>query len=54
MILLTRKAVMLVGAVRQYNGGLTAEQFLYYEMRIVAKLYIQGKSADEIGGSMNE
>ena len=31
-----------------YNGGLTAEQFLYYEMRIVAKLYIEGKSADVI------
>ena len=32
----------------QYNGGLTAEKFLFYEMRIVAKLYIQGKSAEEI------
>jgi len=32
----------------QYNGGLTAEQFLFYEMRIVAKMYVQGKALDEI------
>ena len=32
----------------QYNGGLTAEQFLFYEMRIVSKMYTQGKSDDEI------
>jgi len=32
----------------QYNGGLTAEQFLFYEIRIVAKQYIQRKTADEI------
>jgi Txe/YoeB family toxin of Txe-Axe toxin-antitoxin module len=31
-----------------YNGGLTAEQFLFYEMRIVSKQYIKGKSIDEI------
>ena len=31
-----------------YNGGLTAEQFLFYEIRIVAKLYLDGKSIDEI------
>lgn len=32
----------------QYNGALTAEQFLFYEIRIVSKLYLEGKSIDEI------
>jgi len=32
----------------KYNGELTAEQFLFYEMRIVSKLYLEGKSVDEI------
>ena len=32
----------------QYNGGLTSEQFLFYEIRIVAKQYLEGKSIDEI------
>ena len=31
-----------------YNGGLTAEQFLFYEIRIVSKQYLEGKSIDEI------
>ena len=31
-----------------YNGSLTAEQFLFYEMRIVAKQYLEGRSIDEI------
>ena len=31
-----------------YNGALTAEQFLFYEIRIVAKPYLDGKSIDEI------
>jgi len=31
-----------------YNGSLTAEQFLFYEMRIVAKQYLEGKSIEEI------
>ena len=31
-----------------YNGGLTAEQFLFYEIRIVSKQYLDGKSIDEI------
>jgi hypothetical protein len=31
-----------------YNGGLTAEQFLFYEMRIVSKQYLEGKSIDQI------
>lgn len=30
-----------------YNSCLTAEQFLFYEMRIVAKQYLDGKSIDE-------
>ena len=32
----------------KYNGGLTAEQFLFYEIRIVSKLYLEGKSIDEV------
>ena len=31
-----------------YNGALTAEQFLFYEIRIVAKKYLEEKSIDEI------
>ena len=31
-----------------YNGNLTAEQFLFYEMRIVSKQYVEGKPIDEI------
>lgn len=32
----------------EYNGGLTREQFLFYEIRSVAALLIQGLSRDEI------
>ena len=31
-----------------YNGCLTAEQFLFYEIRIVVKLYLEGGSVGEI------
>lgn len=31
-----------------YNGGLTREQFLFYEIRIVASLLMQGLSRDEV------
>ena len=31
-----------------YNGGLTREQFLYFEIRIVASLMMQGHTKDEI------
>ena len=31
-----------------YSGGLTREQFLYYENRIVAKLILKGMTYDEI------
>lgn len=31
-----------------YNGSLTSEQFLFYEMRIVSKLYLERKLIDEI------
>ena len=30
-----------------YNGSLTAEQFLFYEIRIAAKYYINGKTIEE-------
>lgn len=32
---------------RLYNGSLTAEQFLFYEIRIAAKYYIDGKTIEE-------
>lgn len=32
----------------EYNGGLTREQFLFYEIRTVASLCLQGYSKDEI------
>ena len=31
-----------------YNGCLTAEQFLFYEMRIVAKQYLEGRTIEDI------
>ena len=32
---------------RSYNGSLTAEQFLFYEIRIAARLYLGGKTIEE-------
>lgn len=32
---------------RPYNGSLTAEQFLFYEIRIAARLYLDGKTIEE-------
>lgn len=32
----------------EYNGSLTREQFLYYEIRITARLMVEGLSKDEI------
>ena len=31
-----------------YNGTLTAEQFLFYEMRIVATQYLEGRTIEAI------
>ena len=31
----------------EYNGGLTAEQFLFYEIRIASKFYLEGKTIEE-------
>jgi len=42
------KLVKHMNAATKYNGGLTAEQFLFYEIRIVAKLYVQEKPIDKI------
>jgi hypothetical protein len=33
---------------KPYNGTLTAEQFLFYEMRIVSKQYLEGKSVEDV------
>lgn len=30
-----------------YNGSLTAEQFLFYEMRIASKMYLEGIKVDD-------
>lgn len=35
-------------AIVPYNGSLTREQFLFYEMRTVAKLIVSGKNDEEI------
>lgn len=35
-------------APKEYNGGITREQFLFFEMRIIAKYKTQGFSNDEI------
>ena len=40
--------MMFIGASPQYNSSLTAEQFLFYEIRIVSKLYMERKSTDRI------
>lgn len=37
-----------------YNGSLTAEQFLFYEIRIAAKFYIGGKTAEEASREIKE
>lgn len=37
-----------MGLTMPYSGGLTAEQFLFYEMRIVSKQYLEGKPIEEI------
>ena len=37
-----------MNTTKPYNGSLTAEQFLFYEMRIVSKLYLEGKSVETI------
>ena len=34
--------------IGDYNGGLTREQFLFYEIRIVASLFLSGLSREEI------
>ena len=35
-------------STKKYNGALTAEQFLFYEIRIVAKFFLEGKTLEEI------
>ena len=37
-----------------YNGGLTREQFLFYEIRIVSSLYLQGLSKQDIIAKIKE
>jgi len=39
---------MSVHPMQRYNGCLTAEQFLFYEIRIVSKLFEQGKPINDI------
>ena len=38
----------------EYNGGLTREQFLFYEIRIVASLLTQKLTRDEILDKIKE
>ena len=37
-----------------YSGSLTAEQFLFYEIRIASKLYLQGISVDDAAAKIRE
>ncbi|MEA4882752.1 MAG: DUF1819 family protein [Clostridia bacterium] len=37
-----------MGLTMPYNGCLTGEQFLFYEMRIVSEQYLEGKPIEEI------
>lgn len=37
-----------MGISMLYNSALTAEQFLFYEMRIVSKQYLDGKPVEDI------
>ena len=37
-----------MGIIMPYNGTLTAEQFLLYEMRIVSKQYLEKKTIEDI------
>ena len=37
----------------EYNGGLTREQFLFFEIRIVSSLLMQGLSRIEIIDKMD-
>lgn len=37
-----------------YNGTLTAEQFLFYEMRIVSKMFLKTMSLEEILASVKQ
>ena len=36
----------------EYNGGLTRERFLFYEIRIVSSLYLNGYSKEEMIGKI--
>lgn len=40
--------------ISDYNGGLTREQFLFYEIRTVASLMTQGLSREEIMNKIKE
>ena len=46
--------VMLMGKIDIYNANLCNEQFLFYEMRIVAKLMLEGLSDEEIIAKVRE
>lgn len=43
-----------MNSILPYNGNLTAEQFLFYEMRIVSRLYLENKSIEEIITSVKQ
>ncbi len=40
--------------VSEYNGGLTREQFLFYEIRVVATLIQQGLTREEISEKIRQ
>ena len=42
-----RNGANIMDQTHPYNGSLTAEQFLFYEIRIAAKYYVSGLKIDE-------
>lgn len=40
--------------INEYNGALTREQFLFFEIRIVASLMLQGLNRNEVLGKVKE
>ena len=41
-----RNGANIMDQTHPYNGSLTAEQFLFYEIRIAAKYYVSGLKID--------
>ena len=40
--------------IQTYSGALTAEQFLFYEIRIASRFYLDGVSLEEAAAEIQE